>query len=343
MISRRPLALLALLAAGCCRAPAASTPAASAVTPIELPAAAPGIGFDDLHFSAAYGLLVPAGRTGLVDLVDPTSLRVTSIGGFSRADRYEGKHDDGPTSVDEGAGLFFLIDHGAKKVLAVDPRDRVIVASAPLAEDPDYVRWVEPTRELWVTQPDAEQVEIFQLHHGKGGHHLTSSAAIKIPKGPEGLLVDLKRGRAYVNSWKSQTFAIDLKSRAIVATWRTSCKKSRGLAFDGGSLLFVGCGEGGAVTIDVDTGAELGAAPAGEGVDIIAYSPSLRHLYVPGGKAETLTVMAVSPKGWLTPLGTLPTAKRAHCVATDDRGTAFVCDPDKGRILAVRDPFVKSY
>jgi hypothetical protein len=43
MISRP----LALLAAGCCHAPA--------VTPIELPAAAPGIGFDDLYFSAAHG------------------------------------------------------------------------------------------------------------------------------------------------------------------------------------------------------------------------------------------------------------------------------------------------
>jgi hypothetical protein len=342
MLPTRPLALAALLAAGCHHA-APAAPAAPAVTPIELPAAAPGIGFDDLRFSARHGLLVPAGRTGRLDLVDPETHRISSIPGFSTSDRYDGKHEHGATSVDEGAGLFFLVDHGPKKLLAVDPKTRAVVAEAKLAEDPDYVRWVEPTGELWVTEPDAEQIEIFQLHRHDGTHRLTRAAAIPIPKGPEGLLVDAARGRAYANSWKSESFAIDLKSRAIVATWKTSCKKSRGVAFDGGSILFVGCGEGGAVAVDVGTGAELGAAPAGEGVDIIAYSPSLRHLYVPGGKAETMTVMAVSPKGWLTPLGTVPTAKRAHCVATDDRGTAFVCDPEKGRILAVRDPFVKSY
>jgi len=33
------------------------------------------------------------------------------------------------------------------------------------------------------------------------------------------------------------------------------------------------------------------------------------------------------------------TAPDAHCVATDDSGSAYVCDPGKGRLLVFRDPY----
>src|SRR4051812_16680957 len=63
-------------------APAKAAPARGAlpatgparVAPIALPGGPPGIGFDDLRFSAALGgVLVPAGRSGNVDLIDPAS------------------------------------------------------------------------------------------------------------------------------------------------------------------------------------------------------------------------------------------------------------------------------
>src|SRR5262249_31072331 len=53
-------------------------------TIVQLPGGEPGIGLDDLRFSSRLGkLVVAAGRTGSVDLVDPRSLEVTAIGGFS--------------------------------------------------------------------------------------------------------------------------------------------------------------------------------------------------------------------------------------------------------------------
>jgi DNA-binding beta-propeller fold protein YncE len=345
MLSSRALAFAALstLAAGCA-APPAPPPSAAAgpeVTPIALPAGAPGIGFDDLQFSAKHGVMAPAGRSGLLDLVDPATQRVSSIGGFTVEEKYDGGHDTGITSVDEGAGFLFVVDRSNKKLSVIDPDKRAAVASAALAEGPDYVRWVAPTKELWVTEPDAEQIEVFSLDTS-AAPRLTKAATIKVPKGPESLVVDAARGRAYANSWKRETFALDLRARAVVATWPNACQKSRGLAFDGDHMVFVGCAEGGAVALDVTSGRELGAAPSGDGVDIIAYSPSRRHLYVPGGKARTLTIMAVSANGWLTPLGTVPTAPKAHCATTDDRGTVYVCDPDHGQLLAIRDPYVPS-
>jgi hypothetical protein len=77
-------------------------------------------------------------------------------------------------------------------------------------------------------------------------------------------------------------------------------------------------------------------------VDIIAYSPKLGHLYVPGGDDAQLTIIGVGKAGALAALGTSPTAEDAHCVATDDAGTAFVCDPKRGRVLVIPDPYPAS-
>jgi hypothetical protein len=51
---------------------------------IEIPGGSAGIGFDGLRFSPASGkVLVPAGRTGALVLVDPATRGVTAINGFS--------------------------------------------------------------------------------------------------------------------------------------------------------------------------------------------------------------------------------------------------------------------
>ena len=58
---------------------------AQSATALPLPDGRGGIGFDDLRYDAASGtLLVPAGRTGNVDLIDPATKAVTPIGGFSK-------------------------------------------------------------------------------------------------------------------------------------------------------------------------------------------------------------------------------------------------------------------
>src|SRR5262249_18725749 len=70
----------ALLAALVC-AVGCSSPDGAAVT---LPDGAPGIGFDDLRYSPTLDrVLAPAGRSGRLDLVDPSTLAVTSIAGLS--------------------------------------------------------------------------------------------------------------------------------------------------------------------------------------------------------------------------------------------------------------------
>ena len=74
----------------------------------------------------------------------------------------------------------------------------------------------------------------------------------------------------------------------------------------------------------------------GDGVDIIDYDAGSRRLFLPGGKSATMAIFDVSADGKLSLLRTVPTAEGSHCVAAAPKGTAFVCDPKKGRLLVFR-------
>ncbi|MHB1845419.1 MAG: hypothetical protein ACYCWW_11365 [Deltaproteobacteria bacterium] len=308
--------------------------------PVPLPDGAAGIGFDDLRFAPALGrLLVPAGRSGRLDLLDANGQVAASIPGFSAAKAFEGGHDFGVTSADVGRGLLFATDRSSQKLWAIDPRTGLLLHGVSLAAGPDYVRFVAPLGEVWVTEPDHEQIEIFGL--APDGTP-TAAAVIAVPGGPESLVIDAPRGRAYTNLWRGQTVAIDLAGRRIVDRWQNPCRGSRGIALDGPrGLLFVGCAEGKAAVLDLRNGGALvSTLSAGAGVDIIDYAERLHHLYLPGGKSATMAILGVSPAGQLSLLGSVPTAPGAHCVAADDGGHAFVCDPGHGRLLELDDPFL---
>jgi sugar lactone lactonase YvrE len=221
----------------------------------------------------------------------------------------------------------------------VDPSLAAIVADAPLAGGPDYVRYVATTREVWVTEPSSKQIEVFSLPT-QGKPQPTSVGTIRFDDGPESLVIDGTRKRAYTHEWGSKSHAVDLTSRKIVATWANGCAGSRGIALDEKrGFLFVGCEEGKAVVLDVDHDGRVLASlsPGVAGVDIIAYSPSLGHLYLPGESSGTIAFLAVAPSGGLSTLGIAAAASGSHCVAADDRGGVWVCDPDHGRLLYYRD------
>ena len=306
--------------------------------PFALPDGEGGIGLDDLAFiPSLHRVVVPAGRTGRLDLIDPDSRKLTEIGGFQTSAPTAGGHGAGPTSVDAGKGLLFAIDRTALRLSVVDPKKGTIVAGAPLAGSPDYVRFVAATNEVWVTEPDKDGIEIFALSPANPPMP-THKAFLAIPGGPESLVIDAAAKRAYANLWKSSTVVIDLASRKVVETRPNRCESSRGLALDAGrGLLFVGCAEGGASALDLATGTVRDHLSFGAGVDIVAYNPSLHHLYVPASKTGQMAVVGVSSDGKLSQLGTVTTAQGAHCAVVDDRNQVWICDPKGGRLLVVRD------
>jgi DNA-binding beta-propeller fold protein YncE len=317
---------------------AAGSKTAGSPEPLPIPGGEAGIGFDDLRFAPRLDrVLVPAGRAGILALVDPHTRAITAVPGFSKVAAWGGGHDQSVTSADEGDGVLFATDRTSRELVVVHSQRGNVLSRVRLGGGPDYVRWVAPTREIWVTEPDAERIEVFRLP--ENATEPAAAGSIPIPGGPESLVVDSRRQRAYANLWKGRTVAIDLITRAVGGAWENGCTGSRGLALDDSrGLLFVGCGEGGATALDVTDGGRIrGRGSVGAGVDVIDFDAARSHLYVPSGKTATFSILGVSRTGELRVLTTLPAAAGSHCVVTDHRGAVYVCDPKAGRLLVYRD------
>ncbi len=298
---------------------------------IDLPGGKPGIGFDDLNYSPRLKrVLAPAGRSGNLVLIDPTNRATTAIGGFSSGKDFDGGHDFGVTSADDTGALLAVTDRTSDELVLVDPAKKAITARVKLGGGPDYVRWVAATKELWVTEPDREMIEVFSLDP------LKSVATIAIKGGPESLVIG--KTRAYTHLWSGATVAIDLKTRAVGKPVANGCKGSRGIALDEArDLVFAGCADG---TLTVLHGDKVVASlKAVSGMDIIAYSPTKHHVYLAGAESADSAIVGVSDKGELKLLGKAGGAAGGHCIATDDAGHAYVCDPKHGRLLEIDDPY----
>ena len=310
---------------------ASATAAAGAPKTVELPAGKPGIGFDDLQYSwRLERVLVPAGRSGNLDLVDPSTGKVaTVIPGFSTAKAFDGGHDFGITSVADTGSVLAVTDRSSDEIVLVDPARTKITARAKLAGGPDYVRFVRVTNELWVTEPDADQIEIFSAE-------LKPLAKIAVKGGPESLAIS--GGIAYTHLWDGETVEIDVEKRAITQTYKNGCTGSRGIAVDDmHGYVFAGCADG-KVTV-LQKGKIVASLKPVDGMDIIAWAPGKRHLYLAGSKSANLAIVGVGEDGALKLLGKGAGASGGHCVTTDDAGHAYVCDPRGGRLVVDADPY----
>jgi hypothetical protein len=321
------------------------------ILPMPLPDGAPGIGFDDMRYVPELkALLIPAGRTGELDLVDPLSSAIAKISGFTASSNFTlGKHRNGSTSADYGTGKIFAIDNETKTLRVVDPATNSITSSTALDDPPDYVRWVEQTHELWLTMPQNPGVTVTTPHievlsvpsSGAPVHSLD----ITFPaSGPEALVIDKTRKRAYTNNGLGgNTYAVDLMTHAVVETWKNGCT---GLTVDleldetRGWLLVV-CAAGRLAVLDVvNGGKQLGeVSMAGAGVDVSAYNEALHHMYLAGQDSADLSIISVPATGKPVLLGSVATAKGSQMVASDEYGYAWVGDPAKGQLIRVRDTY----
>jgi hypothetical protein len=273
-------------------------------------------------------------------LFDSRSLAKTPVCGLSTSTaEYAGGHGEGVTSADIGEGSLFAIDRTSRTVKRVDLATKQPTSSSGLSGEPDYVRWVKSTREVWVTEPDQEQIEVFALT--VDGQGLVRKHAIAVKGGPESLVIDDARGKAYTHLWGGATVAVDLATHAVSASFANGCQGSRGIAIDPGrAFLFAGCSEGKVVVLDLNQpGRVLGSEKTASGVDIIATNLRLRHLYAPAASDGSVSVFGVGSHGALTRLGTFEGAPGAHCVAGDDHSRIWVCAPREGALQVFEDTF----
>jgi hypothetical protein len=306
-------------------------------TLVQLPSGEPGIGLDDLRYSAALDkLVVAAGRTGAVDLIDPVTLELTSIDGFTAFASFDGGDQQGVESADEGDGLVFAVDRAAFTLSVIDPAQQAIVATTPLDRtEPDYVRFSASRDEVWISNVNRGRVEVLSVSGTSPPVH----AAFVSTGGPEGLAIDDERGRVYVRDFGGDVVVVDMATRAVVDRWATGCDRAHGIPIVDPErpFVYVGCGGASVVVLDATDGSPRGRFALGPGASIIAYSPALHHLYLRGDGHPEIVELAVSPDGELAELDRFTTTTRGHCMAADAAGGLWVCDWTQGRLLRFTD------
>lgn len=352
--SRHPLVGLALIALLLSACSVTLNPNSLPTTIITLPGSTGAIGFDDMAYDPGLGkVIVPAGDTGNLDLIDPDTLSIKAIPGFSTAtpDLAAG-HSVGTTSAISHKGVLFAIDQITTKIDVIDPVAGAIIKSTALITSPDYIRYVPPTNELWVTEKGANQIEVFSLSNDPVPQP-TSSGVISFTKGPEALVIDSTRGMAYTNFAKTgQTIPIDIKTRQVQDPWPNGCTATRGIVLDEGrGILFVACKEGKIVPMDVNNaGKQSTPVTFGNNLDFLGYNPHLAHLYIPSGASAIMAVYGVTTDPasaaatgqlsmTLTLLGTADTGLGSKCMIADDRDSVWVCDPATGHLFHIKDTF----
>lgn len=328
--------LAALLAACVTSSPATPPPGTDSI--VQLPGGEPGIGLDDLRFSTALGKLVVAGgRTGQIDLIDPQTLEITSVGGFSAFAGFDGSDQQGVESADEGGGLVYAVDRAAFRLSVVDPVRGSIVASTGLeTTEPDYVRFSAARSEVWISNVNRARIDVLTASAGSAPLH---AAFIATPGGPEGLAFDDTRHRAYVRDFGGDVIVVDTAARVVTERWSTGCGSAHGIPIvdPDRPFVYVGCGDATVVVLDAVGGVPLGRFSLGSGASIIAYSSGLRHLYLRGdGRAEVVE-LAVSPAGALSELDRFVATPKGHCMVADGDGQLWVCDWASGRLLRFQD------
>ncbi len=292
---------------------------------VDLPGAADEIGFDDVAYSAElHRILVPARESG-VHFVDPSTGKATRLD-------YTGSAD----SVDTDGELLFVLDRASQQIRVVDLDDGRTLSSPSTSSPPDYVRFVEATGELWVSEPAAELIEIFAVEDGGAGPHRVGS--VDVPQGPEGLTLTAAGDTVYAHAG-SDVVAIDTEKGEVTSRWPTGCEETHGFprVDKSDDLLLASCASDGKVTLlDANDGRWLGEYEIGGGESLPAYSPHSNHFYVRSDPGTKIATLQASRNG-LTLLREVEVPEAGHCMGADDVGRYWTCDKNSGRLLLFRD------
>jgi len=326
--------------AGAAPAPAGAPapPVATKATTLALPGGGPdGVAMDYLLYNPRTNTVwVPAGNTGVVDVVDVATGQLSRVEGFAtrEVERRGVKRLVGPSAAALGdAGTVYIGNRGDSSVCAVEETQLTKGACATLDSSPDGIAYVATTHEVWVTTPRDKSIRVLD------GATLAQKARIEFEGDPEGFAADNTRGRFYTNlEDKDLTLAIDLATRKTVATWKPACGEDgpHGLRLaDAEAILLVAC-TGKLVSLDVaHDGAAVGALDTGEGVDDFDYSAADHRVYVGAAKAARLTVATLDARGGLTQIASVPTRTGARNGVVSRDGRVYLADSRDAQLVVV--------
>lgn len=268
------------------------------VNQISLSQAGSGIAFQEISYDEKLDrVIIPGGNTGNLFLIDPATREVKTIGGFKAG---SGR---GVVSAARGSGLgrdlLYVIDQDGPALYAVDPNTQEILASQLLKSRPEIVRFIRTAQnEIWVTEPDLEQIEIFTLT-SEDPPALKSIETISVPGGPVGLVYQAKDGIVFTNrpAIGLTTGYLALSHEPLLSkTWGNGCTKARGMALgEDERYLFIACEEGKIVMINLQAGGVQAASNSfGADLNQVSFSDATGKVYLPSGGSAIMGVFRIT-------------------------------------------------
>jgi hypothetical protein len=359
MMIHRTAPLLALLVLACAGAPQTRSPApvaanARAVSAparlppdltarvVPLPGAKAPVTLDLVAYDRSSGRVwVPVGDTASVDVFQIATGTFRRVDGFKAVRREMHGHQRamGPSSVTIGDGVAYVGTRSTSEVCAVDEASLTRGRCLALAASPDFVTFVAPAREVWVTLPRKQSIAVLDATNPGD---LRPKLVIEAPGSVEGAAVDAVHGLYYTNlEDQNKTLGIDIGSHTIKSTWTAGCGEGgpHGIAVDPSRrFVFVACSNGVRILDAAHNGATLGTIEAGDGVDDIAYDADKHLLYVAAARSHRLTIARVDAKAGSTVIATGSTSQRGRNAVGDADGNIYVADAGSAALLVFAAP-----
>src|SRR2546430_982998 len=316
---------------------------------IVLPGANGAVTLDYFAYDPAAGKLwVPASNLGSIVVIEEKTDAASQVGGFKTGEieRRGQKRTVGPTAASIGDGVVYIGNRGDATLCVIDKktleRGECVPASPDHSITPDGVVYVAATKEVWIntrpaTAANVDPAKSLHVFDATDPRHLKWKTKIPLENLGEGYAVDNGHGLFYTNVEEiGATVAVDVRTKKIVSKWNPGSTEVGGVALDSGrGFLFVACGDH-VVNLDAaHDGKILDSIQTGAGLDNIDYSPEKKILYAAAGQAATLTIADVGDDGKFHLKATVPTVKGARTVVAAGNETAYVIDPDEGKILKV--------
>jgi DNA-binding beta-propeller fold protein YncE len=211
------------------------------------------------------------------------------------------------------ANIAFVTRSEANTVDVIDLKRSHIVASIPVADDPDAILYDEVSNLVYVANGDAKLATLIDPD-------LRSTiAAISLGAKPEYAAIDSLDGLLYQNLKDTNSVAaVDLIKRAVVGQWPlASCDGPTGMAIDAKHRrLFAACsGNSTLAVFDMERHQVIASLKIGGGPDSVAFDPSFDRIYS-AGRAGKLTIVQQDADSYRV-LDQIRTHYGAHTLAVD--------------------------
>jgi len=212
------------------------------------------------------------------------------------------------------ADIAFVTRSGANTVDVIDLTRSQIVASIPVADDPDAIVYDKDSNLIYVANGDAKLATLIDPDRR------ITVAAISLGAKPEYAAIDSLGGLLYQNlNDTNSVAAIDLIKRAVVGQWPlASCQGPTGMAIDSKHRrLFAACsGNSTLAVFDMERHQVIASLKIGGGPDSVAFDPSLHRIYS-AGRAGKLTIVQQDAVDSYRVLDQIRTHYGAHTLAVD--------------------------